>query len=112
MSTPARRDHLPTERRNPSSTELDRLAVADAFDVMNAEDASIARAVASAKNEIVRAVEIVAERLAGGGRLFTCGAGTSGRLCMLDAVECPPTFHSDPESVQGIIAGGNAALTR
>jgi N-acetylmuramic acid 6-phosphate etherase len=103
---------LPTEQPNPASAELDRLTIGDAFDVLNAEDAKIAAAVAGAKPEIVRAIEIVAERLARGGRLFTCGAGTSGRLCVLDAVECPPTFHTDPESVQGVIAGGLAALTQ
>jgi N-acetylmuramic acid 6-phosphate etherase len=111
MSTPARRDHLSTEQRNPASNDLDLLSIGDAFDVMNAEDARVAAAVARAKPEIVRAVEIVAERLSRGDRFFTCGAGTSGRLCVLDAVECPPTFLSDPRMVQGVIAGGSRALT-
>jgi N-acetylmuramic acid 6-phosphate etherase len=90
----------------------DTLSIADAFDVVNAEDAGVALAVARAKADIVRAIEVVAERWARGGRLFYCGAGTSGRLGVLDAVECPPTFFSDPEMVQGVIAGGERALTR
>jgi N-acetylmuramic acid 6-phosphate etherase len=98
MNTPARRDHLSTEQRNSRSTDLDLLSIGAAFDVMNAEDERIAAAVARAKPEIVRAVEIVVERLARGG-------------CVLDAAECPPTFLSDPEIVQGIIAGGPRALT-
>jgi N-acetylmuramic acid 6-phosphate etherase len=112
MDAPARRDHFATERANPRSSGLDRATIADAFDILNAEDAEVARAVAAAKAEIVRAVELVADRLARGGRLFLCGAGTSGRLCVLDAAECPPTFCTDPALVQGVIAGGEPALTR
>lgn len=104
------RDHLPTEQRNPRSADLDRLQIGAAFDVMNAEDAGIAASVARAKPEIVRAIELVAERMARGGRLFHVGAGTSGRLGVLDAAECPPTFRTDPGQVQGVIAGGSAAL--
>ena len=106
------RSHLTTERANPASAELDELSIADAFDVVNAEDAGVARAVARAKAEIVRAVDLVASRLARGGRLFYCGAGTSGRLGVLDAAECPPTFFTDPALIQGVIAGGERALTR
>ncbi len=105
------REHFPTELANPKSAELDTLDAGAAFDVMNAEDASVAAAVRAAKSEIVRAIELVSERLALGGRLFYVGAGTSGRLGVLDASECPPTFCTDPSQVQGIIAGGNAALT-
>ncbi len=105
------REHFPTEVANPKSAELDTLDAGAAFDVMNAEDASVATAVRAAKSEIVRAIELVSERLARGGRLFYVGAGTSGRLGVLDASECPPTFCTDPSQVQGIIAGGNAALT-
>jgi N-acetylmuramic acid 6-phosphate etherase len=106
------REHLTTERANAASAELDTLSVADAFDVVNAEDAGVARAVARAKADVVRAIEIVVERLARGGRVFYCGAGTSGRLGVLDAAECPPTFSTDPDMIQGVIAGGDRALTR
>jgi N-acetylmuramic acid 6-phosphate etherase len=105
------REHFPTELANPNSAELDTLDAGAAFDVMNAEDAGVAQAVRAAKPDIVRAVELISERLARGGRLFYVGAGTSGRLGVLDASECPPTFCSDPSQVQGIIAGGNPALT-
>jgi N-acetylmuramic acid 6-phosphate etherase len=107
----AAREHFDTERPNPASDALDTLSTAAAFDVMNAEDARVAAAVAAAKPAIVRTIEIVADRLARGGRLFYVGAGTSGRLGVLDAVECPPTFQTDPSLVQGILAGGERALT-
>jgi N-acetylmuramic acid 6-phosphate etherase len=110
MTTSAR-DHFETERPNPASEALDTLSIAAAFDVMNAEDARVAAAVAAAKPAIVRAIELVVDRLARGGRLFYVGAGTSGRLGVLDAVECPPTFQTDPSLVQGILAGGERALT-
>ncbi|MEM7306454.1 MAG: N-acetylmuramic acid 6-phosphate etherase [Planctomycetota bacterium] len=110
MSGP--RDHLPTERPNSASAELDRLSTEAAFDVFQAEDARIAAAVATARAEISAAVDLVAERLSAGGRLLYVGAGTSGRLGVLDASECPPTFQTPPELVQGVIAGGEAALTR
>ena len=106
------RENLPTEQPNPRSKGLDLLSIGDAFDVMNDEDATIAASVARAKSEIVRAIELVAERLAGGGRLFQVGAGTSGRLAVLDAAECPPTFRTEPSQVQGVIAGGREALVR
>ncbi len=106
------RDHLPTERANPASAELDQLSVGEAFDVFQREDESAAAAVAAAREDVMRAVELVADALAAGGRLFYVGAGTSGRLGVLDAAECPPTFLTDPELVQGVIAGGDAALTR
>jgi len=105
------REQFPTELANPKSVELDTLDAGAAFDVMNAEDAGVAAAVRAAKKDIVRAIELVSERLARGGRLFYIGAGTSGRLGVLDASECPPTFCSDPSLVQGIIAGGEKALT-
>jgi N-acetylmuramic acid 6-phosphate etherase len=106
------RGHLLTEQPNPRSANLDALSLADAFDVMNAEDRRIAEAVAAAKPEIVAAVEQVAAALQQGGRLIYVGAGTSGRLGVIDAAECPPTFLSDPEMVQGVIAGGDAALKK
>jgi len=106
------RGHLLTERRNARSRALDRLSIAAAFDVMNAEDATIPAAVRKAKPAIVRAVRAVAAAWQKGGRLIYVGAGTSGRLGVLDASECPPTFRSDPRMVQGIIAGGRKALWR
>ncbi len=105
------RSSLATERANPASAELDRMPLRDALALLAAEDAHAVAAVALAQAEIARAVELVAERLARGGRLLYVGAGTSGRLGMLDAVECPPTFHTQPELVQAIVAGGSAALT-
>lgn len=104
------RDHLPTEQQNPRSADLDLLSIDEGFDVMNAEDATVAASVARAKPDIVAAIELVAGRLARGGRLFHVGAGTSGRLGVLDATECPPTFRTDPRQVQGVIAGGSRAL--
>jgi N-acetylmuramic acid 6-phosphate etherase len=88
------------------------MALSDAFDVISAEDATVARAVAAAKADICATVEMVIEAFGAGGRLIYVGAGTSGRLGVLDAAECPPTFMSDPEMVQGVIAGGWDALRR
>lgn len=110
MNAPTRREHFETERPNPASERLDELSVADAFEVMQSEDARITIAIAAAKPEIVRAIELVAHALENGGRLLYFGAGTSGRLGVLDASECPPTFHSDPDQVVGVIAGGDRAL--
>lgn len=106
------RGHLLTEQVNPHSADLDALSLEAAFDLMNREDRGIAEAVAAARPQIVAAVRRVAEALRGGGRLIYVGAGTSGRLGVLDAAECPPTFLSDPWQVQGIIAGGDEALKR
>lgn len=106
------RGHLDTEKRNPRSQTLDRLGISDAFDLINGEDATIARAVAAAKNDICRAIACVENAFRTGGRLIYVGAGTSGRLGVLDATECPPTFLTDPNRVQGLIAGGRDALVR
>lgn len=106
------RGRLLTELANPRSHALDAVPIAEAFDIMNAEDATIAAAVAAAKPQIVAAIERISGALARGGRLFYVGAGTSGRLGVLDAAECPPTFLSDPEMIQGVIAGGIEALQR
>lgn len=106
------RGRLTTEQANPRSAGLDRLSVAQAFDLINGEDATIAHAIAGAKDDICRAIDLVVEAFQSGGRLIYVGAGTSGRLGVLDATECPPTFLSDPQQVQGIIAGGRDALTR
>ncbi len=106
------RGHLLTETQNPRSANIDRLSIAEAFDVMNGEDATIAHAIADAREDICNAVELVVTAFKNGGRLIYVGAGTSGRLGVLDASECPPTFLSDPNMVQGIIAGGSKALTQ
>lgn len=106
------RGELTTECRNQRSAHFDRLTIAEAIEVMNREDATVADAVRTAHADIARAIELVVAAFRGGGRLIYVGAGTSGRLGMLDATECPPTFLSDPSMVQGIIAGGREALTR
>jgi len=103
---------LLTEQRNPRSMAIDRMTVDDAFDVINAEDATVPAAVAAAKPQICRAIKLVVDALAKGGRLIYIGAGTSGRLGVLDASECPPTFLTDPDMIQGAIAGGYDALRR
>jgi N-acetylmuramic acid 6-phosphate etherase len=101
-----------TERRNPRSHDIDTLDVPSLVARFAAEDALVPAAVAAAGPEVARVVTLVEDAFRGGGRLFYVGAGTSGRLGVLDASECPPTFGTDPELVQGIIAGGEAALTR
>ena len=105
-------ESLATEAVNPESGELDRLSPLDAARLMNRLDREVARAVEAALPEVAAAVERIGDALKSGGRLFYVGAGTSGRLGVLDASECPPTFSSDPWQVQGIIAGGDAALRR
>lgn len=109
---PVSMDHLTTEQSNPASGELDRLSPLEIATLMNREDARVAPAVASQLPVIAETIGLIADRLRAGGRLFYLGAGTSGRLGVLDASECPPTFQSDPGMVTGIIAGGPAALTR
>ncbi len=106
------RGHLMTELRNPRSATIDRMSIGEAVDLLNAEDATIAQAVADARKEICEAIELVVAAFEAGGRLIYVGAGTSGRLGVLDASECPPTFLSEPEMVQGVIAGGWEALRR
>lgn len=101
-----------TERRNPRSADIDMLDPVALVDLFNAEDAMVPAAVAAARGEIVIAIARVERAFREGGRLFYVGAGTSGRLGVLDASECPPTFGTDPELVQGIIAGGIDALVR
>jgi N-acetylmuramic acid 6-phosphate etherase len=100
----------PTEQRNPRSMELDRMPVREAIRLMLAEDARIPKALLERIGSLDRAVHLVARSLKAGGRLFYVGAGTSGRLGVLDASECPPTFQTPPGMVQGIIAGGQSAL--
>jgi len=108
-----RRRPLPTtEKRNRRSENIDDLSTRQIVDLINAEDALVPAAVARQRKHIAAAVDMVVERLARGGRLFYVGAGTSGRLGVLDASECPPTFGVSPFLVQGIIAGGRRALVR
>ena len=102
----------PTEQRNPRSMDLDRLPLPAAIDLMLTEEQRAAKAVRAEGKTIARLAGWVAKALANGGRLFYVGAGTSGRLGVLDASECPPTFRARPEQVQGIIAGGPQALTQ
>jgi N-acetylmuramic acid 6-phosphate etherase len=104
------RGHLATEGLLEAARELDRLSTEQALALMQAQDASIHAALAAARPSLVRAIDEISARLARGGRLFYVGAGTSGRLAVLDAAECPPTFQSDPEQVQAVLAGGADAL--
>jgi N-acetylmuramic acid 6-phosphate etherase len=101
---------LTTEARNPRSAQIDQLSTLEMLTLINREDATVAAAVATQLPAIARAVDAIAERFASGGRLFYIGAGTSGRLGVLDASECPPTFSVPTTLVQGLIAGGDRAL--
>lgn len=105
-------EKLLTEQRNPASEGIDALQAEEILSIINAEDRQVAEAVGREIPRIAQAVEGVVERIGRGGRLFYIGAGTSGRLGVLDAAECPPTFNVTPELVQGIIAGGEQALAR
>ncbi|MEP7383246.1 MAG: N-acetylmuramic acid 6-phosphate etherase [Gemmatimonadota bacterium] len=101
-----------TEHRNPRSADIDLASPIEIVDIMNAEDRGVPDAVATQREEIARGITLIERAFRSGGRLFYAGAGTSGRLGILDASECPPTFGSDPELVQGIIAGGTEAVFR
>jgi N-acetylmuramic acid 6-phosphate etherase len=101
-----------TERRNPRSSAIDTASALEIVDLIGAEDATVPGAVARARSEIARAIELIETAFRSGGRLVYVGAGTSGRLGVLDAAECPPTFGTPPEMVVGLIAGGAAALVR
>ena len=103
---------LPTEARNPASEKLDELPTLEMLTAFNDEDLKVAGAVRATLPEVARAVDAIAERFARGGRLFYLGAGTSGRLGVLDASECPPTFSVAPGLFVGLIAGGDGALRR
>jgi N-acetylmuramic acid 6-phosphate etherase len=103
---------LPTEARNPHTMHIDEMSTLDMLAVINDEDATVAGAVRTQLPQIASAVDSIVERFARGGRLFYIGAGTSGRLGVLDASECPPTFSVAPTLVQGLIAGGDSALRR
>jgi N-acetylmuramic acid 6-phosphate etherase len=105
-------EKLLTEQLNPASTAIDTLPTTRILEVINDEDRKVADAVAEAIPAIARAVDAIVVAMERGGRLFYIGAGTSGRLGVLDAAECPPTFSVPSELVQGIVAGGEAALAR
>jgi N-acetylmuramic acid 6-phosphate etherase len=102
----------PTELRNPSSKNLDRMTAKEIVRLMNREDRKVAAAVGRQLHAIARAVDAIAAKIEKGGRLIYVGAGSSGRIAVLDASECPPTFGTPPELVQALIAGGKKALTK
>jgi N-acetylmuramic acid 6-phosphate etherase len=110
--TELNRGHLLTEMAHPASQSLDQLPTDALVDLFCREDLEPQRAVQQAAPQLAEAIEAIADRLRQGGRLFYVGAGTSGRLGVLDAAECPPTFCSPPELVQGVLAGGAPALLR
>ena len=101
---------IATEQRNPNTMNIDTLSTLDMVKLINREDHRVAEAVALVTDKIAEAVDVIAARLGAGGRLIYCGAGTSGRLGILDAVECPPTYSTDPETVQALMAGGYEAI--
>ena len=101
---------LSTEKRNPKTENIDQLSTLEMVRLMNEEDKKVALAIEKILPEIAQGIELIAEKLSQGGRLFYVGAGTSGRLGILDAVECPPTFSTEPEMVEGLIAGGYPAI--
>jgi N-acetylmuramic acid 6-phosphate etherase len=103
---------LGTEQANLATAGLDTRNAREIAEIINAEDARVASAVAGALPEIARAIDAIAQALSSGGRLIYVGAGTSGRIAALDAAECPPTFNTDPEMVQFIMSGGERALGR
>ena len=109
---PDYRDPRLTEQRNPRTQRIDVAASLEIVDLINAEDASVAPAVHLVRQDVARAIDLVVDALRRGGRLIYVGAGTSGRLGVLDASECPPTFGTPPEMVVGAIAGGYAALVK
>ena len=103
---------LSTEARNPETMNLDRMSVREILEALNREDRQVPETIARALPQIEKAVELVVRALQSDGRLIYVGAGTSGRLGVLDAAECPPTFGTEPHQVQGFIAGGYGALVR
>lgn len=106
------RDPRLTEQRNPASQGIDELDAQGIVDLINAEDRRVAEAVGEERESIARALELAEDAFRSGGRLIYVGAGTSGRLGVLDAAEMPPTYGTDPEMVRGVIAGGYDALVR
>ena len=112
MNISESRGHLLTEQSNPASQNVDSLSALEIVDLFNQEDQNTITAIANARQELAEAIEAGTKSLSQGGRLFYVGAGTSGRLGVLDAAECPPTFCTPPELVQGILAGGASALVK
>jgi len=112
MATPEFLDPRLTERRNPRTTAIDVASSLEIFDLLNAEDETVAVAVRREREAIAKAIDLVVGGFRRGGRLIYVGAGTSGRLGVLDAAECPPTFGTPPEMVLGVIAGSYPALVR
>src|SRR5580692_6209581 len=105
-------DALLTEQPNPASARIDEKSTLEMLQVINAEDRRVADSVTPELPQIAKAIDAIVEAFQKGGRLFYIGAGTSGRLGVLDAAECPPTFNVPPDLVQGIIAGGQSALSK
>jgi len=103
-------ERITTEQRNPRTFDLDRLSTLDLVTRINAEDHAVPDAVGRSKHEIVRAVDLIVDRLKRGGKLVFCGAGTSGRLGVLEAAECPPTFGTPPELIRAVMAGGKRGV--
>src|SRR5213083_86773 len=112
MPAPEYLDPRLTEQRNPRTERIDVASPLDIVDLLNAEDATVAGAVRAVRSELARAIDLAVVALGRGGRLIYVGAGTSGRLGVLDASECPPTFGTPPEMVVGVIAGGYGALVK
>lgn len=105
-------ERLQTEQRNPRTKNIDCLPTLDVVRLLNEEDKTVPLAIEKILPQIAEAVDLIADHLAAGGRLFYQGAGTSGRLGILDAVECPPTYRTDPSRIVGLIAGGTPAIFR
>jgi len=105
-------EQLTTEKRNPNTMDIDQMSIKEILQIMNKEDQSVPIAISKEIDKIESAIQMVVDSFRRGGRLIYIGAGTSGRLGVLDAAECPPTFGTDPAMVQGIIAGGKEAFTR
>jgi N-acetylmuramic acid 6-phosphate etherase len=103
---------LPTEQPNPRSRRIDTLPIRKILDIINSEDASVPKAVGKVKKKITQGVELIVSSFHDGGRLFFAGAGTSGRLGIIEAAECPPTFNTRPSLVQAVMAGGKRAVFR
>jgi len=112
MTVPDYRDPRLTEQRNSRTERIDVASTLEIVDLLNAEDATVAGAVQAVRGELARAIDLVVDAFGRGGRLIYVGAGTSGRLGVLDASECPPTFGTPPDMVVGVIAGGYQALVK
>lgn len=112
MSKAINYSRLPTEQNNPASKHIDRLSIPQVLRLINKEDAKIARAVSRQIPNMAKAVQIIVNGIKSGGRLFFIGAGTSGRLGVMEAAECPPTFSTPPSLVQAFMAGGRSSVFR